>query len=136
MQKLLFTLITLFLFSLAWFAYAQNIPVYQDTKQTISVFSKRPQFIIKLKSNPTTGYSWFLEPYNTSAIKLLKRQFIPAKQKLIGAGGFEQWTFQLHPSAFIAPQSLIISLVYKRPWEKAENPLTLHFKINPALDTL
>lgn len=95
-----------------------NLPIFSEDQSHISVSSKQPGFIIKLKSNPTTGYSWQLKPVDSVFIASSQHQFIAAKTKLIGAPGFEEWTFNLKPTAFSKKQKTTLTFVYARPWEK------------------
>lgn len=97
---------------------ADDNSVYTEDKLNIFVDKKNSQFVIKLKSNPTTGYSWFLREYDASLITPLKHTFLKPeeKQTLMGAPGYELWTFRLKPAAFTIPQETIIRLVYAQPW--------------------
>ncbi len=117
--------------------YAQNakqsataIPVYQQEKPIIMVSSDKPSFVIKLKSNPTTGYSWFLREFNSSLVEPVKQHFeAPTDKKLMGAPGYELWTFRAKPAAFLVPQQTTIRFVYARPWEAADNSTQVVFKV-------
>lgn len=91
--------------------------VYTEDKQNIVVSKNHPEFVIKLKSNPTTGYSWFLHEYDINLIMPVKHNFQAAEQKLIGAPGFEFWTFRIKPAGFVVPQQSIIRMIYSRPWQ-------------------
>lgn len=121
----------LLLWFLPLFVLAQNIPVYTGTgaETVIKVTAAQPTFIIQLKSNPTTGYAWFLKDYDSSAIKLVQHQYIRPDNALVGASGVEEWTFQLMPSAFTPSRTFRFEFMYKRPWEnKTLTPIAL-FKI-------
>lgn len=112
--------------------------VYAETKQTIQEFTqekpivnltaKNPTFIIKLKSNPTTGYSWFLRDYNISIIDPIGHKYQSPDKKLIGAPGYELWTFRAKPAAFKVPQQTLIRFVYARPWESSDSSTQLVFQ--------
>ena len=103
---------------------------YTEAKPNISVDASHPQFTIQLKSNPTTGYSWFLREYNSRLITPLKHKFIAPTQKLIGAGGFEQWTFRVNAAGFTVPQQMTIRFVYARPWQGADNSTQVVFRVS------
>lgn len=108
---------------------------YTEKNTNFLVAATAPQFTIKLKSNPTTGYSWFLRDYDTHLIKLVKHQYVAgANKKMIGAGGYELWTFRVLPAGFIAPQQTLVRLVYSRPWEGAETGTQLVFSVSTALN--
>src|SRR5688500_6563929 len=84
-------------------AQKQN-PIYTEDKTNILVTVKSPEFSIQLKSNPTTGYSWYLREYDSNLVAPVKHQFqANNEKKLIGAPGFEVWTFKMKPAAFIVP---------------------------------
>lgn len=91
--------------------------IYTENKLDISVTAKQPEFTIKLKSNPTTGYSWFLRQYNRNLIVPVKHAFEKPTQNLMGAPGYELWTFRVKPTGFTVPQQTIIRMIYARPWQ-------------------
>jgi inhibitor of cysteine peptidase len=91
--------------------------VYTVDKQHIMVSANQPEFILKLKSNPTTGYSWFLREYDSAIITPVKHEFLPPTQMLIGASGFELWTFKVKAAGFTVPQQTTIRMIYARPWQ-------------------
>jgi inhibitor of cysteine peptidase len=100
---------------------------YTENQVNIVIEKNQPQFLIKLKSNPTTGYSWFLREYNANLIEPLKHQFEKSTKPMIGAGGYEIWTFRAKPAGFIVPQRTQIRLVYARPWQANESATILTF---------
>lgn len=92
-------------------------PIYTDTQATIHLTQSQPTFIIKLNSNPTTGYSWALRSYDKNLLTPINHLYqAPQNTKLIGAPGYELWTFKLKPTA--SAQSTTVEFVYRRPWEK------------------
>lgn len=102
---------------------------YSEDNSSILVSPGHPEFTIKLKSNPTTGYSWFLRDYNKDLIKPVKHNFEASKEKLIGASGFEMWTFRAKPAAFAVPQQTTIKLIYARPWKGADGSTPIVFRV-------
>jgi inhibitor of cysteine peptidase len=117
------------------FAKASSAPeptIYTQDKPVAMVTSGQPEFIIQLKSNPTTGYSWFLRGYNSELIQPIKHQFQAPDTKLVGAPGFELWTFKVKAAGFVVPQQTLIRFVYARPWESAETATQLMFKVTTA----
>lgn len=112
--------------------FAGTLPVYTETERTIKQGADQPLFVIQLKSNPTTGYSWFLEPYDHKFIQLVEHWYVPSKKTLAGAGGTEQWQFQLTKEAFTAPHTLFIKLSYRRPWETQPASKSVVFEIKTA----
>ena len=108
---------------------ASELPVFTEDKQTI-VVSGNAQFVVKLKSNPTTGYSWFLREYNAGLIEPVKHEVRAAADKrLAGAPGYELWTFRVRPAGSVVPQQTMLRFVYIRPWEAAESSAQLVFKV-------
>ncbi len=106
-----------------------NNPVYTEEKQNILVTADQPEFTIQLKSNPTTGYSWFLREYDNNVLVPVKHTFQGANVKLMGAPGFELWTFRVKSSGFVVPQQTTIRLVYARPWQGADNSTQIIFRV-------
>lgn len=97
-------------------AAVDNTAFVNADKPNIVVTAAHPTFTLKLKSNPTTGFSWFLRDENTDFILVQKHAFQKPDSKLAGAPGFELWTFKLKPTAFTVPRQLTLRLVYTRPW--------------------
>lgn len=91
--------------------------IYTEDKQNIVISASQPEFILKLKSNPTTGYSWYLREYDSAIITPVKHSFLPPTRMLIGASGFELWTFRVKPAGFSVPHQTAIRMVYARPWQ-------------------
>lgn len=89
---------------------------FSDPNKTIMVSKQAPQFTITLRSNPSTGYSWFIKKYNPDFIKVIKHKYMPPISQLVGAGGVDVWTFELTPVALTAPHVLKISMLYTRAW--------------------
>lgn len=128
--------LSLFIFNIAVFAAEPVKPtapdasnIYSENKLNIYVDSKHPEFIIKVKSNPTTGYSWFLREYDKGIITAVKHSFQAPTKKLMGAPGFELWTFRVKPAGFIVPQQTTIRLIYARPWQSDDSATQLVFRV-------
>lgn len=86
---------------------------------------------IKLRSNPTTGYSWALTGKLDE--KVLKSNGNEYKvndhpEGMVGVGGNDTWTFQ----ALAAGKTEIV-LGYARPWEKDKEPAKT-FKTTVVVD--
>lgn len=103
--------------------------IYTEDKLNISLDPQHKEFVIKLKSNPTTGYSWFLREYNPNFIVPIKHSFQHGNEKMMGAPGYEFWTFRVKPSAFMVPHQLTIRFVYARPWQGADNSTQIIFRV-------
>ena len=85
----------------------------------IIVAVKDPIFTVKLKGNPTTGYTWFLlDNYSKDLIRPTQYKYVSGNGKTIGGGGMFEFTFRALPEAFIVPKLLQpMHFVYLRAWE-------------------
>jgi inhibitor of cysteine peptidase len=110
-------------------AYASDNNVYSEDKPNIAIDAQHSEFVIKLKSNPTTGYAWFLREYNHNLITPVKHTFQGPSTKLMGAPGYELWTFKMKPDAFIVPQQMTIRFIYARPWQGADSSTQVVFRV-------
>jgi len=92
-------------------------PVINTPDKSIVITAKKQHtFNITLPSNPTTGYSWFLTDYNHQLLKPVNHQYVAPNNKLMGAGGFEIWTFNIQQEVPV-PQKTTVTFTYQRPWE-------------------
>ena len=137
MKILSYVFTLLFVTSTAYAETAKTeIKTYLQDKPAIMVESESPVFIIKLKSNPTTGYSWFLREYHSNVLEPVKHEFeAVTDKKLVGAPGYELWTFRVKPEGFVVPQQSVIRFVYLRPWDAAETPTQVLFKVTTMGDS-
>jgi len=104
--------------------------LYTQDKPAVIVTADHPQFTIKLISNPTTGYAWFLREYPAYFLEPVSHEFKTANdKKLMGAPGYELWTFQVKANAFKVPQQTVLRLVYTRPWEIADRIQQVVFRV-------
>src|SRR3990167_7048839 len=108
--------------------------VYELNDTTIHVTSVAPVFIIKLKSNPTTGYTWQLRDYDKSLITPVRHQYVAPDSKLIGAPGFDLWPFKVKAAAFSVPHRTSIRLIYVRPWEESQSASEADFVVTTSSD--
>jgi inhibitor of cysteine peptidase len=106
-------------------------PTYTEQKSSITVASTQPEFTIQLKANPTTGYSWFLREYENQWLTPTNHQYhAPENKRLMGAPGFETWSFKMTPEAFKVPHQTLIRFVYARPWEKNNQTNSVVFVVS------
>ncbi len=109
---------------------SHDIPVVLQDKPAVQVTSAQPQFTLKMRSNPTTGYSWYLRDYDATMIAPVKHVFeAPTNKKLMGAPGFELWTFRVKPSGFTVPQQTLIRFIYSRPWQMNDGSAQVVFQV-------
>lgn len=109
-------------------AFAEVGNEYSEKRLSVVASSTDPEFTIKIQSNPSTGFSWFLRDYNDKLLQPLTRKVLSAEK--VGEAQYEVWTFRLKPAAFIVPQQTLIRFVYVRPWENEEASKQLVFKIS------
>lgn len=117
---------SLFLSSVVSFA---SPTIYTQDKPAVIVSANQPEFVLKLKANPTTGFTWFLSDYNDKLIVPLKHVYQPPISQLVGASGYDLWTFRVLPAGFTVPQQTVIRLVYQRAWEALGQSQVQTFKV-------
>ena len=111
-----------------------DTPVTTEDKPAITVSEAMPEFVVKLKSNPTTGYSWFLRDYNSNLLTPVKHVYEAATdKKLVGAAGYELWTFRVRAAATVVPQQTMIRFVYTRPWQTEDTGTQKVFKVTTVV---
>jgi inhibitor of cysteine peptidase len=103
--------------------------IYTENQLDIVVSPKHAEFTLKIKSNPSTGYTWFLHAYDNYLIVPLKHRFEPANSKVLGASSYEFWTFKVKPIAFSVPQYTNFRMIYARPWKSSDDSTELVFTI-------
>ncbi|MEI8055119.1 MAG: protease inhibitor I42 family protein [bacterium] len=102
---------------------------FTNPSKPIVVEKSNPIFSITIQSNPTTGYSWLLKNYDATLISPISSKFYPpTNKKLVGAPGYEKWTFRVKSSGFVVPQTTSITLLYARSWEMQDVQPT-NFKV-------
>ncbi len=86
-----------------------------DKTELITETSVNGQFSIKLKSNPSTGFSWGAS-YDTDFIELVNSTFIPPQDSaLVGTDGEEVFTFKAAKAG-----ETKIEFIYSRKWESVQ----------------
>lgn len=118
MLKKLLLLSTLAFYTIT---YAHEPIIFNSPAQKIVVSQRLPIFTITLKSNPTTGYSWnwIRTKEATNMFTLISHHFFPPQNKhLVGAPGYEIWTFKAKKTGYRVAQVAHIKMEYARPWEK------------------
>jgi len=108
--------------------------IYSTEHPNIMVMSSQPEFVLKLKSNPTTGYSWFLREYDKNLITPIKHEFKAPESKLLGAPGYELWSFKVNRESFIVPTQTIIRMIYTRPGQGTDSSTQVVFRITTSKD--
>lgn len=94
---------------------ASNDP-YTDATRAITVTADNPEFSIRLKSNPTTGYRWYLKTWPNTWLQVIGLDYTADNTALAGSGGEEVWHFKVSPKAFNARMLMSIEFVSIQPW--------------------
>jgi len=89
---------------------------YSNSDEPIKVNAGQ-RFNIRMQSNPTTGYGWRCSKADEKVVQFVTNVYIPPDSKLVGAGGYEVWTFKA-----VGTGTANISMKYVRPWEKDQPP--------------
>ena len=76
------------------------------------------ELVIKLESNPTTGFSWAVSGVDTAVLQQIgDTEYEPDETGLVGSGGWESCRFEA-----VAAGQTTLELVYRRPWEEGVPP--------------
>ena len=97
-----------------------NAVEFTDPKRPIVVEKLQPRFTVRLQSNITTGYSWFIKAPMDASITPIKYVYHRPNGQAPGTPGFEEWLFSVKPEAFAVPQTMDLVFLYSRPWELEE----------------
>lgn len=82
------------------------------TSDSCRVKKGRP-FVVKMPSNPTTGYSWrWNKDRSVANVDSVLRKFVAKKTGAIGAAGVEVWTFRVKKEGVY-----YLRFSYVRSWE-------------------
>lgn len=96
--------------------------------QTGTTITLRPggKLNLKLQSNPTTGYYWYLKDSDETQISQLSEDYFadPAPDGLVGSGGHQMFVFE----ALTKGRSKL-ALSYERSPEDVAETLTLKIKV-------
>lgn len=97
-----------------------------DPKKSIVISENQQQFQLVLPANPTTGYQWFLTGIDHNLLDPVAERYQASKTSLMGAGGYDIWTFQLKPQAVSVPWITAVKLHYARAWEAQTSEETIY----------
>jgi len=89
----------------------------QDSGRTISVPLTEVLWVT-LPGNPTTGYRWELAEIDREILATESETAFTPDSARIGAGGEFRFLFTT-----VKQGTTIVKLIYRRPWEKNEQPL-------------
>jgi inhibitor of cysteine peptidase len=74
--------------------------------------------LVRLESNPSTGYSWSIRDNDSSVLRPLGDPEFQASSNELGAGGTETFSFEA-----VAEGASVLVLIYDRPFEEDVEPL-------------
>ncbi len=115
MKKLILTT-ALCCAAITTFAMTHDITTFTSNKKPLFL-AQNQTFEIKLQSNPTTGFSWKLAFYDKPLVNFVGHKYVaPKNTKLMGAPGYETFTFQAKKANYAVNQVGHIVLEYARPW--------------------
>lgn len=122
--RIILLIVSVFCLFVSLPASAKSAASSSDDSSSSAIFSKpiivrasRPEITFSLKSNPSTGYSWFLSSYNGRLVMPLKHKHNRSLNKLAGAPGISVWVFRIRERAFFVPTITKITMTYARPWD-------------------
>jgi inhibitor of cysteine peptidase len=96
----------------------KKMHVDYDMNGSTVVLEKGQTMVLKLGSNPTTGYNWEITELDTTVLQQVGEVDYRSDSMLIGSGGINTWTFEAVGSGVTQLQ-----LVNHRSWEKDTPPL-------------
>ena len=84
------------------------------------------QLNLKLDSNPTTGYYWYLKDIDASLVDQLSEVYVadPAPERVVGSGGHQLFVFEA-----LRPGEADLKLSYERSPRDVAGTLTLKVKV-------
>jgi predicted secreted protein len=108
-------------------AFAANRVVSDADKGGTVQLKAGDMLEVHLKSNPTTGYMWYVHPRSTPLLKLTGQSQTQAQQPGVGRPIIQVFRFQA-----VAAGEGVLLLRYVRAWEKpmpSEEQFDLHISI-------
>lgn len=85
-------------------------------------------FELRLRANPTTGYSWYIEPKSTPLLKLVHQSQTEPTEPGLGRPIFQVFTFEARRAG-----DGVLLLHYVRSWEKPA-PDDEQFKLRVSIE--
>ncbi len=105
------------LFCVSTFAAHITKPLqFTQNNKPLVLTTHNPTVTITLPSNPTTGFTWSIQKYDTNLLKLVSQKYTPPNSHLMGAPGIQQYTFQAIKTGFTVTQVGHVVLKYARQW--------------------
>ncbi len=106
-----------------WPAAGEVVLTADDNGRAVEL-RQGQRLVVRLASNPTTGYSWAPVDLDASLLEAEEPLF-QADSELLGAGGTESLGFRA-----LEQGQATLTLAYHRPWEEGIAPLqTVRFTV-------
>ena len=118
MKKKLFLIASVLLVLAFAAGCTKNVAVNEEMNGGSVVLEQGQTLVLKLTSNPTTGYDWEIVDLNTAILEQVGEVEYKSDSALIGSGGVNTYTFKA-----VGSGNMQLSLVYHRSWEKDIPPI-------------
>ncbi len=112
-------------------AQADTADDFTNPAKPLFINAKTQTLTVKLKSNPSTGYTWYLQSIDSPWLQPVSHQYVAANSGLMGAPGYDVWTFNVKANYQNIPFYSEIELIYTRAWQVNSSPTVLRVFHNP-----
>ena len=100
---------------------SQPVELTAKANGTTTALKPGQDLIVRLAGNPTTGFHWEVKSVTGKAVAAVgevEYKADPAPRQMVGSGGM--FVAKFHAAA---PGQSVITMVYRRPWEKDVAPI-------------
>ena len=97
---------------------AKTVEVNEEMNGGSVTLEQGQTLVLKLASNPTTGYDWEIVDLNAAILEKVGEVEYKSDSALTGSGGVNTYTFKA-----VGSGNMQLSLVYHRSWEKDIPPI-------------
>ncbi len=118
MKQKLFLIASVLLALVVAAGCAKNVELNEEMNGGAVVLEQGQTLVLKLASNPTTGYDWELVDLNGAILEQVGEVEYKSDSTLVGAGGVNTYTFKA-----VGSGNMQLSLIYHRSWEKDIPPI-------------
>ena len=98
-------------------ARADTITVGEAANGSCRTLQRGDFLVVRLRSNPSTGYTWRVRSVTRPVLTLAGRSYVPPQDGLLGAPGTA--IFRFRAAAF---GRKVLRLAYARPWDAGTRP--------------
>ena len=107
----------------AWLFFSWSVLGFSAETLNVTVDASVPQFTISLPANPTTGFKWVVDKYDTTRFTLLTEAYSANPSARMGSGGQSVFTFAVKATCKY-PKATRMTFRYQRPWDEQSARLT------------